>query len=282
MSLLLFTSVAGSPGVSTTALGLTLAWPASAMVVDADHQQSVLAGFFRAQEPPGPGLTQVAVAAQRSSDLEDLVWSFARPLPGDAGQSRRRLFMPGPQTPWEHTTVENSWHLVAPQLKSLSSRLGVDVLIDVGRLRAPEQPSPRIISPALMDMASVVVVMVEPTLKHVAAARVLVDGVRVQAEQTGAAEVLLVVRRTPLLHNRSSARPDESFTNAEVQAALQVPVVGEIAHAADEALVLSHGHEPGRRWNKGALATSLTRLAGALAERCDALTNTHTMMGEKA
>ena len=39
MSLLVLTSAAGAPGVSTTALGLTLAWPRDAVLVDEHRAQ---------------------------------------------------------------------------------------------------------------------------------------------------------------------------------------------------------------------------------------------------
>ena len=55
MALIVLASASGAPGVSTTALGLTLNWHRSVLLVDADPTGSsaVFAGYFQeARNPP--------------------------------------------------------------------------------------------------------------------------------------------------------------------------------------------------------------------------------------
>ena len=44
MTITVLTSASGSPGVTTTALGLTLQWPDSCLLVDGDYQRYAVAG----------------------------------------------------------------------------------------------------------------------------------------------------------------------------------------------------------------------------------------------
>ena len=53
MAVVLLASATGSPGVTTTALGLALAWPRHCLVADCDRDpsQAVQAGYLRGMEP---------------------------------------------------------------------------------------------------------------------------------------------------------------------------------------------------------------------------------------
>ena len=57
MALIVLTSAAGSPGVTTTAVGLALTWPRPVLLVEADPTggSAVLAGYFRAAPAIRPG-----------------------------------------------------------------------------------------------------------------------------------------------------------------------------------------------------------------------------------
>lgn len=57
--LTVLTSAAGSPGVSTLAMGLTHSWPRSVLLVDADHQQAFLTGHLTGEYPTDRSLLRV-------------------------------------------------------------------------------------------------------------------------------------------------------------------------------------------------------------------------------
>ena len=75
-------SAAGSPGVTSTALGLALRWPRPVVLVEADPSggSGLLAGFFRGQLDQ-PGLVDLVIA-HRSDLLADALPRLLFPLEG--------------------------------------------------------------------------------------------------------------------------------------------------------------------------------------------------------
>ena len=71
MSLIVLTSASGSPGVTTTALGLALGWPRPAVLVEADPTggSAIAAGYLRGEVVPPEAMIDLALAQQRSSVL---------------------------------------------------------------------------------------------------------------------------------------------------------------------------------------------------------------------
>ena len=67
MALIVLTSAAGSPGVTTTALGLALTWHRPVLLVEADPTggSALLAGYFRGQTAPTQTLDRPGVRAPR-------------------------------------------------------------------------------------------------------------------------------------------------------------------------------------------------------------------------
>ena len=87
----------GSPGVTTTALGLTLTWPGQALLVDADPHpsQTVLAGFLQGLPAGGRGLAGLAQhyranpSARINPTEQAVMLDVERPFcPGSAIQAR--------------------------------------------------------------------------------------------------------------------------------------------------------------------------------------------------
>jgi hypothetical protein len=64
MAILVLGSVSGSPGVTTLAVGLALAWPRRIVLADCDPgaHQAVLAGYLAGRRSGGRGLLRVAEA----------------------------------------------------------------------------------------------------------------------------------------------------------------------------------------------------------------------------
>ena len=97
MAIIALTAGSGSPGVSTTTVGLALCWPRPVVLVEADPTggSGILAGYFQGQVAHDGGLIELAmaqredlVAAELPHQLLDLPGSQARLLPG----SRFRFF----------------------------------------------------------------------------------------------------------------------------------------------------------------------------------------------
>lgn len=265
MTTLLLTSVSGAPGVTTTALGLALAWPASSLLVEADSQQAVLAGYLRAQEAPEPNLSSVAAAAQRTGDLRSLVWgSIVRPLPGDTEQ-HRRMYLPGPATPWARAAIEARWGAIAPVLEGLGAA-GVDTLVDLGRLVPPVTATPRLIAEPLLEAAAATLVMLEPTLPSIAAARVMAEGLGEQAERAGIGDRLGLILRRGGAGAPRRAGGSVLFGDKDVEKALGLPVVGAVAQDPVGAAHLSQGVPVPRGFARTPLSRSLTRLATTLEQ----------------
>jgi len=64
MSLIVLGSASGSPGVSTTALGLALGWPRPVLLVEADPTgaSAVASGYLRGQVEPPNAMTDLVNA----------------------------------------------------------------------------------------------------------------------------------------------------------------------------------------------------------------------------
>ena len=128
MAVYALTSAAGSPGVTTTALGLALGWPNQVLLVDADPVggSPILAGFYRGTVAH-PGTLVELWSAYRQGGLEAAV----RELP--LRLSETASLIPGPAGAAQAGGLTDLWPALAAQLRALS-HAGVDILIDLGRL----------------------------------------------------------------------------------------------------------------------------------------------------
>ena len=128
MAVYALTSASGSPGVTTTALGLALEWPNQVLLVDADPVggSAILAGYYRGTVAH-PGTLVELWSAHRQGGLEAAV----RELP--LRLSETASLIPGPAGAAQAGGLSDLWPALAAQLRVLS-QLGVDVLIDLGRL----------------------------------------------------------------------------------------------------------------------------------------------------
>ena len=133
MSVLALASVAGSPGVTTTAVALALAWPRPVVLVEADPvgASAVLPGLLRGAARHDHGILDAAVAA-RSGTLPATLPELLTDLPG--GNAR---LLAGLAHPEQAATMTRYWPLLAPALAEASSALGVDVILDAGGCPKP-------------------------------------------------------------------------------------------------------------------------------------------------
>ena len=89
MAVIALTSASGSPGVTTTAVGLALLWPRPVILVDADPTggPGILAGYFRGTREYEAGLIELALSP---ADVADALRDVVRPFDGSTASLHRR------------------------------------------------------------------------------------------------------------------------------------------------------------------------------------------------
>ena len=229
-------SPGGSPGVTTTALALALAWPAPVVLAECDPAcGDILAGLFAGHLTAPRGLLGVAFEAGRgpAAMAAELAGQLA-PLDGSAS----RMFLAGLSDPRQAPGLSPAWPAVARTLAGYPS----DVLADCGRLDAGDgQPV------AVLAEAAMVLMVLRPSLRQIARARPRIEMITALPGGTGRLGLLLVGE------GRYGAR--------EVSTALGAPVVATLPLDARTAAVLSDGD--GRR--TGLTGRPLLRAAATAA-----------------
>lgn len=150
MTVLAFTSFAGSPGVTTAVFAVAVHWRRPVIVFEADttNATSAMAGFFRSNlRPDSGGLDKVAVAYSRNvlswQDLIDPVSGLAiavhelphidqAPIPA-LPEGHRMWVVPGFHRLGIVDGVRGMWGRL-PHLFRALSESGIDVIVDLGRI----------------------------------------------------------------------------------------------------------------------------------------------------
>jgi hypothetical protein len=219
MAIYALISAGGSPGVTTSALALALTWPRPVIVAECDPSGGdVLAGLFAGHLQAGRGLLNVAfeagrglaaIATELGSQLLALDDSDTRGLLAGIGDPRQAL------------GLAPIWPAIAGGLASLDA----DVIADCGRFDAgPTQPL------SVLAEARVVVMVMMPTLRQVAAAGPRID----MASQLVAGRDRLAV----LLVGSGALRP------IDIAKSLGVGIVGSLPEDLATARLLSDGEGP--------------------------------------
>jgi hypothetical protein len=264
MTITVLTSASGAPGVTTTALGLTLQWPDSCLLVDGDYQQALLTGYLQGHYVTSNGMVHVINAARISPDVEEAVWRQSIPLPDDEEEGRRRLLLPGLKTAQAGNALYQSWPAVAAALRELSDGAGIDVVVDYGRMTWQG------VHPALIDVATHVLLMTRPTMRSAGAAFWAAQRLAEQARDLGTTSRMGLLLRRPTLAAAALSGPgrdEQGYSDGEIEQFLPLPVRGSVVHDPVNARLLSEGGERGPKFTKTAYATSLTHLAQHLKPR---------------
>jgi hypothetical protein len=236
-------SAKGSPGATTLALGLALAWPRPTMLVEADASggSAILAGYLRATRRHDRGLIDVALANSLGESLPDAVEAALMPLPG----SDVRL-LPGIANATQAASLSDLWSTFGTELRRLED--DTDVIIDVGRLGAQHGADP------LVPSADLIFLALRSDLPAIAATRGRLPLLRADLERLGSG--------ADALHGVVIG-PDRPYATKEIEAALHLPVLGEVAWDPNGAAVLSHGANGKRSLRGGRLNRSLAALVTA-------------------
>lgn len=266
MSLIVLVSASGSPGVTTTALGLASTWTRPVLLIEADPTggSAIAAGYLRGSVTPPEGMIELALGHQNGRLLDALA-RMSEDLPGTAAR-----FVSGTRSHAQARSLVGLWEPLADALRSLEDT-GQDVIVDGGRLGLFGSPEP------LVAAADLALLVTRTDLVSLAGARSWAETLHERFARDGATAslgVLLVGEGAP-------------FRAREVARVLRVPVLSSVAWDPAGAATLSHGAEPpqARRWHRwvgrtdwtdsplmGSLRATRSAITGAIranAERID-------------
>lgn len=247
MALLAFTSANGSPGVTTTALGLALSWPRPVVLVDADPTgaHAIPAGYFRgAQLPTSATIVDLAIA-HRQGQLAEALPRMLMPIPESNVQ-----YLAGPQKHSQARGLTALWEPLTAALKGLE-RNGQDVIVDTGRLGLEGFPM------TLFTNADLALLVTRSTLPSLVAAASWAETLREIFDRIGATSSLA----SAVIGTGQPYRP------AVITKTLGLPVAATIAADADAAAVFTYGHQPPRKFERSDLVKSLRTTAHTLQAR---------------
>lgn len=244
MALIVLVSANGSPGVTTTALGLAQAWPRPTVLVDADPTgaSAIPAGYFRGADLPTDATIVDLAMSHRHGTLEADLPGALIPIPGTTVQ-----FLRGTLRHTQARALEGLWDPLASVLRSLEGN-GQDVIVDAGRLGLEGSPT------ALMSGADLILLTSRSSLPAQVAAKSWADTLREVPERGGVGPNLAAVL----------VGANDPFTPAEVSKVLRMPVIATIAWDEESAAVFSRGATPSRRFNNSKLSKSLRAAAQAI------------------
>jgi hypothetical protein len=237
MAVICLTSAAGSPGVTTTALGLAFCWPRPVLLVEADPTggSGILAGFLKGTTPYDVGLLELALSPLSVADaLRDVV----RPL------SPSISLVAGLRTHAQAPALRDLWQPLAAALDDLETN-GQDVIVDAGRLGLLGSPQP------LLENADLTLIVTRATLPAISAARSWAEAVR----QPGTGW------RHPGLVLVGEGRP---YRDAEVAKVLGIPVMADLPDDPEAAAVYHRGAAPARHLETGPYVRSLQAAAQSI------------------
>ncbi|WP_310964100.1 hypothetical protein [Nocardioides terrisoli] len=234
MAVVALTSAAGSPGVTSSAVGLAFCWPRPAVLVEADPTggSGVLAGFLKGTTPYDVGLLELSLSPLGVADaLRDVV----RPL------SPTVSLVAGTRTHAQAAALRDVWEPLASALSDLEAS-GQDVIIDAGRLGLAGSPQP------LLEAADLTLLMTRATLPSISAARSWAEAARQPATGWRHPGLLLVGEGQP-------------YHATDVAKVLGLPVVADLPDDPEAAAVYHRGAPPPRHFETGPYARSLQAAA---------------------
>lgn len=263
MAVFVLTSATGSPGTTTTAVGLTLSWPRDVLLADCDREpsQAIQAGYLRGADLGGRGLATVARLHRERQPVAPHLLQMSLPIKRQETELARH-FLPGFSQPGAVRLFEHVW----PELSTAFSRLdeaGADVIVDAGHVGRDGLPL------ALLAEADAVSLVTRTSLRALASARLYLGLLREQLDSLPAARPLGMMLVGP-------GRP---YSAAEIVAQFDVPCWGEVPFHERHAAVLSDGEDEPRRFPDTNLMNQLRIIASRLAERLHHQQSVHHQPG---
>lgn len=255
-------SATGSPGCTTTVVGLAHVWPRPVIVVEADisRPSSIIPGYIRGELEHTRGIGQLVDKTRgRSVGIED-IWNELVPLatsPASVSPDHSKFFLPGPLNAEAARGMTGLWSDLAIVLAQLEDT-GTDVLVDAGRFHAGDPRTP------LYTASDAPVVVVRPNLPDItalAAALKKTDGGR------GLLDLLTNVGHERYLAAISVTGPVGNYS-ATFAKKLSLGLVGRLPWEPEAAAAFSLGEKAGRK------SLEKTKLVGAYRAVSETLTAT--------
>ena len=231
-------SASGSPGVTSTALGIALLWPRPVLLVEADPTggSGLLAGYFRGTREYDGGLIELALTAD---NLHDAIAEVALPI-----DKTNVSFVAGARSHTQATALRELWQPLSTALRELETT-GQDVIVDAGRLGLIGSPEP------LLAEADLTLLVTRTTLPALSALRSWAGSLQRGAFELQQTAVLLIGEGQP-------------YRSREVTSVLNLPVVATVADEPESAAVLHRGATPPKRFDIGPLTRSLSATVAAI------------------
>lgn len=241
MAVIALASASGSPGVTTTALGLALMWPRPVLLVEADPTggSGLLAGYFRGTREYDAGLIELALTA---SNLSDALADVARPIEGTTVS-----FVAGTRSHTQASALRDLWAPLAVVLSELEST-GQDVIVDAGRFGLHGSPEP------LLDAADLLLLVSRTTLPNLSALRSWAEAFQRPALDWHQSAVLLI----------GEGRP---YSARDISGAVNLPVLASLPDDPESAAVFSRGTQPAKRFDTGPLPRALSAAIASIHSR---------------
>jgi hypothetical protein len=224
MAVICLTSASGSPGVTTTSVGLAFCWPRPVLLVEADPTggSGILAGFLKGTTPYDAGLVELALSPLGAADaLREVV----RPLSPSVSLAA------GTRTHAQAAALRDVWEPLGVALGELEAN-GQDVIVDAGRLGLMGSPQP------LLDSADVTMLVTRATLPSISAARSWAETARQPTTGWRHPGLLLIGEGHP-------------YRDTEVSKVLGMPVVADLPDDPAAAAVYHRGANPPRHFETG-------------------------------
>ncbi|MDO5066378.1 MAG: hypothetical protein Q4D96_03760 [Propionibacteriaceae bacterium] len=248
MSIILVTGGPGAPGITTTALGLALAWPGAVLLADCDRDpaQSIPAGYLQGIPLGSTGLAAVALAGRHAEALGPKLRPLSLPLSPESSEERR--FLPGFNRPEAVRLFDHVWADLVLGFRWVADT-GATVIVDAGRVGPDGLP------PDLVDAADAVIFLTRSSLRSLAASRLYLPSLQLDLERLPRARPLLL----------GLVGPGRPYVATEVATEFRLPVL-PLPWQPKEAAVLSEGEPRPRGFARSRLMRAMTT-AATLIER---------------
>jgi hypothetical protein len=227
MAVVALASASGSPGVTSTALGLALLWPRPVLFVEADPTggSGLLAGYFRGTREYVGGLIELALT---SSGIHDGLAEVSQRIDGT-----NVSFVAGTRSHTQAPALRDLWQPLTEELANLEAT-GQDVIVDAGRLGLVGSPEP------LLANADLTLIVTRTTLSALSAVRSWADSIQRGTFDWQQSGVLVIGEGQP-------------YGSREVARVLNSPVVATLPDNPESAAVFSRGAQPPKRFETGPL-----------------------------
>jgi hypothetical protein len=260
MPVIAFASLSGAPGVTTTVTAWAAHTTQPTLIIEADlvGGSPILAGAMAGSRPHD---RSILALAETLGALTDRLWEQAILLP----ETRDRWVVPTIAWAGQAPALAPIWPRLGQAAVSMARDGGMDVLIDLGRIRVGEGSWP------LAAAADALLLFTDATLPAINTLAVGVDAIRERLSASGSPNRLAIVSlHAPSGADRAHIRP---FTSAEIQAAVTPTVVlPPILYAPRDAVVYSAARPAPWRHRSSGYVRSVRQLTSAATSHAASIT----------